>query len=105
MTNFNWTQENFSHAKEQYDLKIPASKIARELGTTKNAVLGKIHRYKIKCGHEKKRKTYNDYCRSLSFKKIGTSLCFICNKSYNIFSIHDRFCDKCKRTSFYRHSP
>ena len=98
---FNWTQENFNHAKEQYDLKIPASKIARELGTTKNAVLGKIHRYKI---NEKKTKRYNNYSRSLSFKKIGTSLCFICNKSYDIFSIHDRFCDKCKRTSFYRYS-
>ena len=61
---FNWTQENFNHAKEQYDLKIPASKIAREIGTTKNAVLGKIHRYKVKHGHKKKGKnmiTTNDH--------------------------------------------
>ena len=104
MTNFNWNQEKFNHAKEQYDLKIPASKIARELGTTKNAVLGKIHRYKVKHGHKKERKKYDNYQRPSYFKKIGTSLCYICNKAYIIFSVHDRFCDKCKRTSFYRHS-
>ena len=103
MTNFNWNQENFNRAKELYDLKIPASKIAREIGTTKNAVLGKIHRHKIKCGHRKKRKVYNNYYRSLYFKKIGTSLCYICNKTYNIFSVHDRFCDTCKRTPLYRY--
>ena len=104
MTNFNWTQENFNQAKEQYDLKIPASKIAREIGTTKNSVLGKIHRHKIKCGHKKKRKVYNNYYRSLYFKKIGTSLCYICNKTYSIFSVHDRFCDTCKRTPLYRYN-
>ena len=40
----------------------------------------------------------------LYFKKIGTNICFICNKVYNIFSVHDRFCGACKRTSLYRNS-
>tara|TARA_R110002051_G_scaffold133375_1_gene206726 strand:+ start:751 stop:1062 length:312 start_codon:yes stop_codon:yes gene_type:complete len=102
---YNWTQEKFNHAKEQYDLKIPASKIARELGTTKNSVLGKIHRYRIKHGHKKETKRHNNYYRSAShFKKIGTSFCYLCNKVYSIFSVHDRFCDKCKRSEFYRNS-
>ena len=101
---FNWTKEKFNHAKELYDSKIPASKIAMELGTTKNSVLGKIHRYKIKYGHKKETKRHNNYYRPSYFKKIGTSFCYLFNKMYNIFSVHDRFCDKCKRTSLYRNS-
>ena len=101
---FNWNQENFNRAKELYNLKIPASKIAREIGTTKSAVLGKIHRYKVKHNHKPKSKRYNNYFRNSYFKKIGTSNCYICSKVYPIHSIHDRFCDMCKRTSLYRNS-
>jgi hypothetical protein len=101
---FNWNQENFNRAKELYDSKIPASKIAREIGTTKNAVLGKIHRHKIKHGHKKESKRYNNHFRNSHFKKVGTSNCNLCNRVYNIYSIYDRFCDTCKRTSLYRNS-
>ena len=99
-----WNQENFNRAKELYDLKIPASKIAKELGTTKSAVLGKLHRHKVKQGHKCVSKKYNNYSRSTHFKKIGTSNCYICSKTYNIYSVHDRFCDMCKRTPIYRYA-
>ena len=39
-TTFSWTDSNFNIAKDLYKKGIRASIIAKELGTTKNAVLG-----------------------------------------------------------------
>ena len=100
-----WTEENFNMAKQLQAKKITASKNARQLATTKNAVLGKLYRAKLKKGYVPKKITIISRNLSTSyFKKIGTSICILCHKTYDIFSIHDRFCSGCKRSELYRSS-
>ena len=49
---FKWTDENFKKALELSKTSMSMSEIGRELGTTKNAVLGKLHRQKKKDGYK-----------------------------------------------------
>ena len=104
----NWTDETFNQIIKLREQKWSYSKIAKRMGTTKNSVMGKMYRHKIKNGYKPevkqigKERFKNGH--PLYFKKIGTNICFICNKVYNIFSVHDRFCGACKRTSLYRNS-
>ena len=49
---FKWTDDNFKKALELSKTSMSMSEIGRELGTTKNAVLGKIHREKLKNGYK-----------------------------------------------------
>ena len=46
-----WTPNNVDRLIELSNTKLSATKIANELGTTKNAVIGKLHRMKVKNGH------------------------------------------------------
>ena len=43
-----WTPNNVDRLIELSNTKLTSTKIAMELGTTKNAVIGKLHRMKVK---------------------------------------------------------
>lgn len=45
---FEWTKENYQKALELSKTKMTMTEIGKVLGTTKNAVLGKLHRKKRK---------------------------------------------------------
>ena len=45
-----WTSNSVDRLIELSHTKLSSTKIANELGTTKNAVIGKLHRIKIKNG-------------------------------------------------------
>jgi len=50
---FEWTKENYQKALELSKTKMTMTEIGKVLGTTKNAVLGKLHREKKKNGYKK----------------------------------------------------
>ena len=49
---FKWTDDNFKKAVRLSKTNMTMTEIGRELGTTKNAVLGKLHRQKKKDGYK-----------------------------------------------------
>ena len=98
-TTFSWTDSNFNIAKDLYKKGIRASIIAKELGTTKNAVLGKMHRHKLSTPSPH---TFNKSSNTY-FKQYGEANCLICKKKYKTYSKFDRFCSPCKSRDFYKH--
>lgn len=97
---FEWTKENYQKALELSKTKMTMTEIGKVLGTTKNAVLGKLHREKKKNGYKNKQTrgpSHNYY-----FKTIGKNTCMLCSKEFDIQSRFDRFCMSCKKTDFYR---
>lgn len=44
MTTFGWTESDIARLKELWDQGYSAGTIAKDLGTTRNSVIGKIHR-------------------------------------------------------------
>ena len=99
---FKWTDENFKKALELSKTSMSMSEIGRELGTTKNAVLGKIHREKLKNGYKlKKLQKTRGASHYYYFKKIGRGKCNLCQKQFDIHSKFDRFCMTCKKTDMY----
>ena len=87
-TTFSWTDSNFN--------------IAKELGTTKNAVLGKMHRHKLSTPSVYALKNINKSSNTY-FKQYGEADCLICKKKYKTYSKFDRFCSPCKSRDFYKH--
>ena len=98
-----WTPNNVDRLIELSNTKLSATKIANELGTTKNAVIGKLHRMKVKNGHiPKPLQTRNNRRLNTSyFKKLGKKPCNLCKKMFMSYSKYDRFCDGCKKRSPY----
>ena len=99
-----WTYKSVDRLMELSNTELSASKIAIELGTTKNAVLGKLHRIKLKNGYIVTKPKYIRTRKKFStshFKKYGQEICIICKKMFTSYSKYDRFCDKCKRCSPY----
>lgn len=45
---FDWTPEKMQRARQLCDIGATASEIARDLGTTRNSVIGKLYRQGIK---------------------------------------------------------
>ena len=101
-TSFSWTDSNFNIAKDLYQKGIRASIIAKELGTTKNAVLGKMHRHKLSTPSVYALKNINKSSNTY-FKQYGEANCLICKKKYKTYSKFDRFCSPCKSRDFYKH--
>jgi len=93
-----WTEEQFTKAKELKAKGLSFTEVGKELGMTKNAVIGKFHRNKYKAGYklERPRGRHNTYYRA-----IGTGTCYLSNKKYTIKSKFDRFCAPCKKTDMY----
>lgn len=99
---FSWTEDNFVRAKKLYTQGVKASLIAEKIGTTRNAVLGKMHRNKLSKSKNKRRQVRHSY--ATHFKKYGESNCLLCNKTYTTYSKFDRFCSPCKSRDFYRNA-
>ena len=76
------------------------TEIGKELGTTKNSVLGKLHRQKKKDGYKVKKQT-RGASHNYYFKTIGRGTCYLCQKQFDIQSKFDRFCTPCKKTDMY----
>ena len=49
---FNWTDETFNQIIKLREQKLSYSKIAKRMGTTKNSVMVKMYRHKIKNGYK-----------------------------------------------------
>ena len=98
---FSWTEDTFVRAKQLYKQGVKASLIAEKIGTTRNAVLGKMYRNKLSTkSTSTRRNTRHSY--ATHFKKYGESKCLLCNKTYTTYSKFDRFCSPCKSRDFYR---
>jgi len=98
---FSWTEDTFVRAKQLYKQGVKASLIAEKIGTTRNAVLGKMYRNKLSTkSTSTRRHTRHSY--ATHFKKYGESKCLLCNKTYTTYSKFDRFCSPCKSRDFYR---
>ena len=99
-----WTPNNIDRLMELSNTKLTATKIAIELGTTKNAVLGKLYRIKLKNGYTPKplQVRNNKRLSTSYFKKHGKKPCNLCNKMFMSYSRYDRFCEQCKRCSPYK---
>jgi predicted transcriptional regulator len=95
-----WTEEQFTKAKELKAKGLSFTKVGKELGMTKNAVIGKFHRQNKKEGHKVKKQTRGP-SHNYYFKTIGSGICNLCQKKFNIESKFDRFCKPCKTTSMY----
>ena len=95
-----WTQENISKMETLKLQGLSASKIARQIGTTKNAVIGILFRAKLKNGHVATRQNNirDSKFRSSYFPKTGEKRkCNTCLTVFDMRSRFDRFCWKCKR--------
>ena len=104
-----WTQENIKTMETLHAQGLSSSKIAKQIGTTKNAVLGKMYRAKIKNGYVplylrpslkpmKKNKRYVMKIRTSYFPKTGEKRkCNLCPTIIEMRSRCDRFCWKCSK--------
>ena len=95
-----WTPNNVDKLMKLSNTNLTATQISIELGTTKNAVLGKLHREKIKKGYKVKKQT-RGASHNFYFKTIGRGTCNLCQKQFDIQSKFDRFCMPCKKTDMY----
>ena len=100
---FSWTEDNFVRAKKLYKQGVRTSLIAQELGTTRNAILGKMYRNKLSTKSTSTRQRTR-HSQGTHFKKYGESKCLLCNKTYTTYSKFDRFCSPCKSRDFYRNT-
>ena len=94
-----WTQENISKMETLKLQGLSASKIARQIGTTKNAVIGILYRAKLKNGHVATRQNNirDSKFRSSYFPKTGEKRkCNTCLTVFDMRSRFDRFCWRCK---------
>ena len=99
---FKWTDDNFKKALELSKTNMTMTEIGKELGITKNAVLGKLHREKKKDGYKvKTKKQTRGASHNYYFKTIGKGTCYLCKKQFDIQSKFDRFCISCKKTDMY----
>ena len=98
-----WTSNNVDRLIELSNTKLSSTKIAIELGTTKNAVIGKLNRIKIKNGYvPKPMQVRNNRRLSVGyFKEHGKKSCSLCQKMFMSYSKYDKFCYDCKRCSPY----
>ena len=98
---FRWSEETFNHAKKLYKQGVRTSVIAEKIGTTKNSVLGKMHRNNLTKKSSKNRRNTR-HSQSPHYEKHGEAKCWLCNKTYTTYSRFDRFCSPCKSRDFYR---
>ena len=95
-----WTQEQTEDLKHMMSRGLTAGEIAEQLAVSKNAVVGKMHRLRIKNGHAPQTRK-NNITRTYKGPIIGTRPCNLCSKKFNMHGRFDRFCDPCKRGGLY----
>ena len=98
-----WTSSNIDRLIRLSHTELSATKIAIELGTTKNSVLGKLYRIKLSNGHTPKPVQVRNHNRLNIgyFKALGKKACILCKDMFMSYSKYDRFCDRCKRRAPY----
>jgi hypothetical protein len=98
-----WTDNNVDRLIRLSNTELSSTKIAIELGTTKNSVLGKLYRIKLSNGHTPKPMQVRNHNRlSIGyFKALGKRACILCKDMFMSYSKYDRFCDRCKRRAPY----
>ena len=92
-----WTKEQTEDLKHMMDKGLSARQIAEQLTVSRNAVIGKIHRLRVKWGIAPKTTRKNNMARVYKGPVIGKRACNICHKEFKIHSRFDRFCDSCRR--------
>ena len=99
-----WTSSNIDRLIKLSHTELSSTKIAIELGTTKNSVLGKLYRIKLSNGHTPKPVQVRNHNRLNIgyFKALGKKACTLCKDMFMSYSKYDRFCDRCKRRSPYK---
>jgi len=78
------------------------NEIGALVGLTKNAVLGRLFRDKVKNGYVPS--PNSSYARRRKYnhdrgESIGTRQCNVCQKEFNIYSRYERFCESCRKTT------
>ena len=96
-----WTQEQTQDLAHMMDQGLAPREIAKQLAISKNAVVGKMHRLRIKNGHAPLTSRKNNTVRTYKGPVIGTRPCNICFKEFKMHGRFDRFCDPCKRRGLY----
>ena len=94
-----WTQETIDKMNALSLQGLSASKVAHQIGTTKNSVIGVLYRIKLKNGHTATRKNNikDSKFRSSYFPKTGEKRkCNTCSAIFDMRSKFDRFCWHCK---------
>jgi len=99
-----WTEEKLKQLYELDKTSLTKSEIGKKLGTTKNAVLGRLFRDKGKSGYAPRKKYDTHYRDDYYFKPIGKRDCYICKKEFITYSKFDRFCKPCKKLDYYKHN-
>ena len=97
-----WTEEQTKSLEHLIGQGLTPRNIAKQLAMSKNAVVGKMHRLRIKLGHipyTPLRK--NNMTRTYKGPVIGRRPCNICSKQFKMHGRFDRFCDPCKRRGLY----
>ena len=78
-----WTEEQITKAKELRKKNLSFTEVGKELGMTKNAVIGKFHRQKKKEGHKVKKRTRGP-SHNYYFKTIGSGICNVSSSNFFI---------------------
>ena len=92
-----WSEEKTKDLENLMSTGLTARQIADKLTMSRNAVIGKIHRLRIKLGTAPKTTRKNNMARVYKGPVIGKRDCNICLKEFKIHSRFDRFCDSCRR--------
>tara|TARA_R110002020_G_scaffold112563_1_gene258892 strand:- start:597 stop:1004 length:408 start_codon:yes stop_codon:yes gene_type:complete len=96
-----WTDSQLNQAKYLIEYNT-AREVGKILNTTKNAVLGKLYREKIKNGYTPPTNSKYAVAKTRQRFKIDPSLgemkCYVCSKTFARSGRFDRFCYECKRT-------
>mgnify|MGYP004455821261 CR=1 FL=1 len=96
-----WTQEQTKSLEHLMGQGMAPKQIAEKMMMSKNAVVGKMHRLRVKKGHAPQTYRKNNMTRTYKGPVIGTRPCNICFKKFKMHGRFDRFCDPCKRRGLY----
>jgi hypothetical protein len=92
-----WSEEKTKDLKNLMNTGLSARQIADKMDISKNSVVGKIHRLRIKWGMAPTTTRKNNMMRTYKGPVIGKRKCNLCPKEFNMHSRFDRFCDSCRR--------
>jgi len=96
-----WTQEQTKSLEHLMGQGMAPKQIAEKMMMSKNAVVGKMHRLRVKKGHAPQTYRKNNMTRTYKGPVIGTRPCNLCFKKFKMHGRFDRFCDPCKRRGLY----
>tara|TARA_R100001377_G_C3111630_1_gene82811 strand:- start:8 stop:331 length:324 start_codon:yes stop_codon:yes gene_type:complete len=94
-------EEELKQILELSDQSKTATEIGAIVGLTKNAVMGRIYRHKVKNGYTPA--ATSRYAHMRKYRKnpgsvsMGISNCTICAKPYDLVSKYQRFCGSCRK--------